>query len=153
MSLLKTWPNPTLRSMMTAMQPQRHSGHQFCIDNQHVFVLYKQLIINGLSLAYTKAHARVRDGHEAHLSVQCQAIGTAANTLKKKLTYNQILTAKYNGQGHFSFQAFVHHHQKVHYILADLEKPVPETKKVTEFMNGISVREQDLAMCFPIFEW
>ena len=115
-----------------------NSGHQFHIDNQCIFVLYKQLIIDGLAWAYAKAHLRAKDGCEAYLSVQCQATGTAANTLKKKISYNQIETPKYNGHGHFTFQAYVHCHQKACNTLADLEEPILETKKVTDFMNCIS---------------
>ena len=67
----------------------KDSGHQFHINNQHVFILpYKQLIFDGYP--YAKAHARARARCEAYLSVQCQATGTVANTLKKELSYNQI---------------------------------------------------------------
>ena len=38
----------------------------------------------------------------------------------------------------FTFQAYVHCHQKAHNILADLDKPIAETKKVTDSLNGIS---------------
>ena len=81
---------------------------------------------------------RTKDRCEAYLSVQHQTTGTAANTLQKKIAYNQIETTKYNGCGHFTFQAYVHCHQKAHNTLADLEEPVPETKKVTDFMYDIS---------------
>ena len=95
-------------------------------------------LVDGPAWAYAKAHVRASDRCEAYLSVQCQATGTAPNALKKKLAYNQILTAKYNGHGCFTFEAYVYCHQKPHNILADLEEPVPETKKVTDFMCGIS---------------
>ena len=41
--LAKSYPTINDNLIVTTM----HSGHQFCINNQCVFVLYKQLIIDG----------------------------------------------------------------------------------------------------------
>ena len=116
----------------------KHSGNQFSIDNQCGFALYKQLIVDHPAQEYAKAHSKAKDGCQAILSIQDQATGTAANTLQKKQVYNQLSTAQYNGHGHFIFQAYVPHNQKAHNILADLDEPIATTKKITDFMNGIS---------------
>ena len=81
---------------------------------------------------------KAKDGCQAFLSVQCQATGTATNTLKKETDINQLSTANYNGHGCFTIQAYVHHHQEAHNILAYMDEPVTETKKVSDFMNVIS---------------
>ena len=57
---------------------------------------------------------------------------------QKETAYNQLATAKHNWQAHFSFQDYVHCHQKAHNILADLDEPIAESKKVTDFLNAIS---------------
>ena len=100
----------------------KHSGCQFWDDNQHVFTLYKQFIIDGLAWAYAKGHARNQDGHEAYLSTKHRLTGTAARTLKKKQAYAQIDTTKYTRHGCYTFSEFVHRHQKAHNILTNQEE-------------------------------
>ena len=89
----------------------KHIDPQFSIDNQCVIALYKQLIVDHPAWEYTKAHSKANDGCQAFLSVQCQATGTAAIMLKKKMVYNQLSTAKHNRHGCFTFQAYAHYHQ------------------------------------------
>ena len=54
------------------------------------------------------------------------------------VSYAAIADAKFTGHGHFSYQQYVHRHQKAHNTLAELDEPVAETKKVTNFLKSIS---------------
>ena len=67
-----------------------------------------------------------------------QATGQAASILRKKQAYAQISTAKFNGHGRYTLQQYIHRHQRTHNTLEELGETVAETKKVTDFMNGIT---------------
>ena len=86
-------------------------------------LFFQKMIIDGSAWAYAKVHVRVRDGHEAYLSVQHQATGTAANTLKKLYTTKlrmPSITGFYLSQilvscSHMTCQLY-----NVHYISIDI---------------------------------
>ena len=72
------------------------------------------------------------------LSVKSQAEGVAATTTRKARAYASISTARYTGRGRFSFDQYIGKHQKSHNDLADMDESVAETKKVTDFLHGIT---------------
>lgn len=58
---------------------------------------------------------------------------------RKAAAYAKITIARYNGQKRaFTFDNYVEVHQSAHNTLLDLNEPVPETKKVTDFLAGIT---------------
>jgi hypothetical protein len=55
------------------------------------------------------------------------------------MAYAKIAAARFSGQKrNFTFDNYVEQHQDGHNTLADLGEPVPETKKVTDFLSGIT---------------
>jgi hypothetical protein len=55
------------------------------------------------------------------------------------MAYAKIAAARFSGQKcNFTFDNYVEKHQDGHNTLADLGEPVPETKKVTDFLSGIT---------------
>ena len=58
--------------------------------------------------------------------------------LRKKQAYAQIANAKFTGRGKYRFHDYIHRHQHAHNTLEELGETVAETKKVTDFMNGIT---------------
>ena len=113
-------------------------GDQYALDNQRVFTLMKPFLVGGPGLTFIKPHQKKKDGREAYLALTRQATGTAAVTIRKKEAYAAIADAKFTVRGRFSYQQYVHRHQKAHNTLAELDEPVAETKKVTDFLKGIS---------------
>ena len=58
---------------------------------------------------------------------------------QKQQAYSQIATARYAGpRRNWNFQKYVECHQGAHNELAELNEPVPEMKKVTNFLTGIT---------------
>jgi hypothetical protein len=113
-------------------------GEEYRRDNQRVFGLLKPLIVNGAAWPFAKAFNRAKDGRGAYLAVKRQAEGAAAMQTRKAKAYAQIATARFTGRGRFNFDQYVARHQKAHNDLLDLGEPVAETKKVTDFLSGIT---------------
>jgi hypothetical protein len=73
------------------------------------------------------------------LTLRWQCEGTLAVQSRKAAAYAKIATARYNGQRRtFTFDNYVEIHQGARNTLLDLNEPVPETKKVTDFLAGIT---------------
>jgi hypothetical protein len=82
---------------------------------------------------------RTKNGRAAVLALHCQCEGTSAIQSRKASAYAKISAAHYNGQHKtFTFDNYVEAHQSAHNTLADLGEAVPETKKVTDFLAGIT---------------
>ena len=114
-------------------------GDWFNIDNQRVYDEFKNLVVNGPGWSFIKTYDRVKDGRSAVLALKRQCEGTSAVQTRKSLAYAKISSARYNGQKRgFTFDTYVQIHQSAHNTLAELNEPVPETKKVTDFLAGIN---------------
>jgi hypothetical protein len=97
------------------------------------------LIIGGEGYPFMQQFDRLRDGRGAYLSVKSQAEGPAAIATQKAEAYNNIKEAKFTGMTpRYSFDKYVHIHQKNQNKLALLGEPVSETKKVLDFLEQIS---------------
>ncbi len=88
---------------------------------------------------WIKSYDRQKDGRSALLALRRQCKGTVAKQTRKTAAYAKIATAKYSGQSKcFTLDQYIQIHQITHNTLADLEEPIPETKKVTDFLAGIT---------------
>jgi hypothetical protein len=88
----------------------------------------------------------LKDARGAWLAMVIQSEGRANNNLRKTKAYADLATAKYQGERHtFSFGQYVALHQKANNELLELSEPVSETKKVTDFLAGISAPELSTA--------
>lgn len=114
-------------------------GDWFTIDNQRVYDEFKNLVVKGPGWSFVKAFDRAKDGRGAVLALKRQCEGTSAVQSRKAAAYARIASARYTGQKRgFTFDTYVELHQSAHNTLAELNEPVPETKKVTDFLAGIS---------------
>ena len=121
-------------------------GETFVADNKRVFDIMKPLILDGDGWDFVKSFRKTRDGRGAFMALKAQAEGRSAITTRKQKAYALIASATYTGKGKFSFDQYVGRHQKAHNTLLELDEPVPESKKVRDFMDGIhdSKLETDL---------
>ena len=88
--------------------------------------------------SFIKTYDRVKDGRNAILALKRQCEGTSAVQTRKSLAYAKISSARYNGQKRgFTFDTYVQIHPSAHNTLAELNEPVPETKKVTDFLAAV----------------
>jgi hypothetical protein len=79
------------------------------------------------------------NGRAAFLDIKRQAEGTAATTTLKARAYKSIATATYSGTSQrYTFDKYLETHQKSHVTLADLGEPIAESKKVDDFLKGIT---------------
>ena len=79
------------------------------------------------------------------MALKTQAEGTSSQITRKQAAYASIASSAYTGPRRgFTFANYVALHQAAHNELLDLDEPVPESKKVTDFMKGI--RDPNLSM-------
>jgi len=87
------------------------------------------------------------------LAIKAQAEGLAAITTCTAAAYEQIASAKFTGKGHYTFDQYIAHHKKAFNELETLRQPVPEDKKVGNFMSHIHdaclTTARDLIFCNP----
>jgi hypothetical protein len=114
-------------------------GDWYTLDNHRVYDEFKALIIKGPGWSFVKAFDRAKDGRNAVLTLRCQCEGTSAVQTRKASAYAKIATARYSGQKRaFTFDNYVEMHQAAYNTLSELGEAVPETKKVTDFLAGIT---------------
>jgi hypothetical protein len=114
-------------------------GPWYEVDNHRVYDEFKALVLKGPGWSFVKAFDRARNGREAVLTLRRQCEGTSAIQSRKAAAYAKIVTARYSGHKKaFTFDHYVEMHQNAHNTLAELDEAVPETKKVTDFLAGIT---------------
>ena len=118
----------------------RMYGPAYKADNKRFFDLLKPLVVNGSAWPFIQNFAKGggKNGRKAFLAIKSQAEGQAAQSTRKAKAYAMIATAKYTGKGRFTFDQYVARHQRAHNELLALNEEVAETKKVTDFVKGIS---------------
>jgi hypothetical protein len=114
-------------------------GDWFELDNLRVYDEFKALVVKGPGWSFIKAFDRRKDGRGAALALKQQCEGVSAIQTRKASAYAQIISTRYTGhKQNFTFDQYVEMHQKAYNTLAELEETVPETKKVTDFLAGVS---------------
>jgi hypothetical protein len=103
---------------------------------------FKPLVVDGPGWGFVKKFDRMKNGRGTVLALKSQAEGLSAMITRKSKAYASLLTAIYKGPHRgYNFDNYVNIHQEAHNELLDLEEPVPETKKVTDFLKGIQAPE------------
>ena len=80
---------------------------------------------------------RLKDGFACIQDLVTHAEGPQAKVLQKQAARAAISNAVYTGKGNYTFDRYINTHKEAHTELDRLEEPVPETQKVTDFMDGI----------------
>ena len=114
-------------------------GLHFVRDNCWFYDLLKTLVIDGPGWAFIQSFDTRRDGRAAVLALRRQCEGTAATSLRLSQAYQRISGSHYSGErAKFTFDDYVTVHQEGHNVLQECRQPVPENKKVIDFLAGIS---------------
>jgi hypothetical protein len=115
------------------------------LDNRTLYDKFKDLVVDGPGWSFVKKFDKRKDGRGAVMALKTQAEGTSLKLTRKQATYASITSSAYHGpcKG-FTFANYVGLHQAAHNKLLDLDEPVPESKKVTDFIKGI--RDPTLSM-------
>jgi predicted RNA-binding protein YlxR (DUF448 family) len=117
------------------------SGRHFDLDNSRFYRELKSFVVNGEGWSYIKRFERQQDGRKAYLALKSQCEGTASKITRKNKAYASIANASYNGQRRqYKFQDYVNVHQYAHNEILDCDptEAIPETKKVADFLKGIT---------------
>ncbi len=95
-------------------------------------------MVDGPGWSFIKKFDKLKDGRRAVLALKAQAEGTSAKLTRKQAAYASIASSAYLGpRKGFTFESYVTLHQSAHNELLDLDEPVSESKKVTDFLKGI----------------
>jgi hypothetical protein len=114
------------------------NGTHFDLDNRTLYDEFKPLVVDGPGWSFVKKFDRAKDGRSAVLALKAQAEGTSAKLTRKQAAYASIASSAYLGpRKGFTFASYVTLHQSAHNELLDLDEPVSESKKVTDFLKGI----------------
>jgi hypothetical protein len=115
------------------------SGQHFAIDNASAWEIVKSLVIDGFGWNYVKRFDRNMDGRAAVLALRRQCEGKTSINTRKNKAYLSISSSSYKGHRKtYTFAQYVAIHQAAHNELEDCNEPMPETKKVSDFIRGIS---------------
>jgi hypothetical protein len=116
-------------------------GRHYDIDNPRFYRELKSFTINGEGWSYIKKYERSQDGRRAYLALKTQCEGTASKIARKNKAYALISNAVYSGsRRQYKFQDFINTHQTAHNEILDCDpsEAVPESKKVADFLKGIT---------------
>jgi hypothetical protein len=116
----------------------RLQGAAYGIDNKQVFAIFKPLLIDGPGWPFIQRFNRTQNGRAAFLALKTQAEGQSAVTTRKAKAYAAIATAVYTGKGRYTIDQYTSHLTKAFNELEVLGEPVAETKKVADFLKGIT---------------
>ena len=116
-------------------------GRHYELDNPRFYRELKSFVVNGEGWSYIKKFERSQDGRKAYLALRTQCEGTASKITRKNKAYASISNATYIGQRRqYKFQDYINTHQAAHNEILDCDatEAVPESKKVADFLKGIT---------------
>jgi hypothetical protein len=113
-------------------------GDHYKINYARLYNEVKPLLVDGARWAFVKRFDQMKNSRAALLALRKQAKGNSAKRTHKAKAYGSISGARYRGDHrNFDFAHYIQIHQDGHNELLELEEPVPETKKVKDFLTGI----------------
>lgn len=111
----------------------------YLLDRTRVWVELKTLIVDGPGWEFIQMYEASRDGREAVLALKQQNEAESSIQMRKTSAYTALSSLLYEGpKKNWTFAHFVTAHQKHYNVLLDCGEPVPETKKVTDFISRIT---------------
>ena len=116
-----------------------HSGTGYNAETKRLYGTLKTLLLGTPAYVFiTKFSKKGGDGRSAHLCLKRQAEGTACLLARKNNAYTRIANAVFTGRSSgYSFDKYIAMHQQAHNELFLLQEPLPESKKVTDFLRGL----------------
>ena len=124
-------------------------------DNKACYSLLKSKTINDPLRTFVESFETANDGHREYFSIYNQLEGP--NSVKSCITkaYNEMQNLKFNGKSkNFTMDTCAQRHQPCHNILADAESRdvVAETKKITDFIDGLQTPWLSAAIMMVLFD-
>jgi hypothetical protein len=116
-------------------------GRHYDINNPQFYRELKSFTVNGKGWSYIKKYEKSQDGRSVYLVLKTQCEGTASKITRKNRAYTSIANAVDTGsRRQYKFQDFINAHQTAHNEILDCDpsEAVPGTKKVADFLKGIT---------------
>ena len=124
-------------------------GEHYRIDNESVWIELKGQVIDGFAWSYIKKFERSQDGRGAVMASKRQCEDKTLIKTRKNAAYLSIRQSNYRGACKaFIFAQYVAIHQNAHNELEDCGEAMPESKKVSDFINGQYHRSESLGRDF-----
>jgi len=115
------------------------TGPLYASDNADMYDLIKSLSGNGPLWFFIQPFERQRNGRGAWQALVNYFEGDTMKTRLKQAAYKSITKVIYQGtRRNFEFSTYVTIYQRAHQALAKYNEPVPESKKVRDFIEGIT---------------
>ena len=112
-----------------------------------MFQIIKGLVLKGPAYAWIQLQEAANDGRGAWKSLTAHYDGVNNKTMTKDEAYNLIRTSQYMGEKrHFNFEKYLTIHIKAHQDRADNREPMPESRKVREFLDHINCNEMEASV-------
>jgi hypothetical protein len=133
-----------LAEVYTSIDDELHATSRldtatFRSDNKRVGQYLKPLLNGTPAWPFVQTAAKKEDGRAMFLALKTQTEGSSAIATRKAKAYQMISSARYNGRGrNQTFDSYVARHQTAHNELQDLGEEVSETRKVRDFLEGIT---------------
>jgi hypothetical protein len=119
------------------------SGHAYAEDNGKVWELLLQLVLDGPGWAYALPYEKKRDGRGAFKAMKAHYyMGSSALGRTKKEAYATLHNVRYTGDTkNWTFETYTNAHTASYALLSDHGEPVPESKKVRDFMLNMDTSD------------
>jgi hypothetical protein len=113
--------------------------NHFNLDNKRVWNEFKPLIVDGPGWPFIKTYEKTSNGRGAVRDLWSQNQGENSRMIRKQKAYARLQTLRFQGpRKSWTFAQYIKEHQTQHNELDDCKEPVPESKKVTDFLAGIT---------------
>ena len=123
-----------------------HEGTHFQADNTRVWHEIKAVIQDGPGWDFIRKFERTKNGRGAVMALKKQNESLNGITTRKNKAYTALSTLRYDGpKKNWTFDQYVAAHLRAHNELEYCKEPVPETKKVKDFLDGIEDERLDSA--------
>ena len=129
---------------------EARTDDSFAADNIQLYEWLKMLLKGNSNLTKVTRFAKTKNGLAAWDALQEVEEGPAGKLLRRAVAYASISKATFTAKNKgWTFNQYVSVHEEAHNILSKEEEPVAETKKVTDFLDGIQCPElkQIKAIC------
>jgi hypothetical protein len=114
-------------------------GNHYNLDNKRVWNKFKPLIVDRPGWPFIKVYEKSNNGRGAVQDLFSQNQGKNSRMIRKQKAYAQLQTLRFSGPyKSWTFAQYIKEHQTQHTELHDCQKPVPEPKKVTDFLARIT---------------
>jgi hypothetical protein len=121
------------------VQGTAHHGTEFNANNGKVYDFLQSITLNGPAWPWINSFQCTRNGRGAWKALLAYYEGDAMQMRTKQECYQAITKANYQGpRRNNDFNTYVAVHQQAHQDMLQLNEPIPENKKVRDFLAGIT---------------